>query len=140
MEILTKENLVGAKLLPLQFPGLSRPFQGKPGFLGKDLFLLPRIRWKIVRRWGRGLNCCGRCSPERNSSEISGMSISKTGEKCGEILAKFSADFRPSFSRENRCKKFHTNSFTRTSNSTGLETKFFHCDILGVGGPSELGS
>ena len=54
MEILTKENLVGAKAAPT---AISRTFTlllREPGFLSKDLLLPPRLRWKIVRRWGRG--------------------------------------------------------------------------------------
>ena len=37
MEILAKENLVGQKLLPLQFPGLSFPYYGESGFLSDQL-------------------------------------------------------------------------------------------------------
>ena len=36
----------------------------------------------------------------------------KTGDKCGEILAKCFTDFRPSISRDNGGKIFHTNSST----------------------------
>ena len=48
----TKENLVGAK----NCPRLSLPYSGKPGFFTKDSLLPPRIRCKIVRRWGWGSN------------------------------------------------------------------------------------
>ena len=36
----------------------------------------------------------------------------EAGEECGEILAKYFADFRPSISRENGDTKFHANSST----------------------------
>ena len=60
MEILTKENLVGAKVAPKScrfssdFHSLTKGNSG-PSF-GKDLLLPPRIRRKIVRRWGWGSN------------------------------------------------------------------------------------
>ena len=66
-----------------------------------------------------------------------GLSVSKTGEKCGEILANFFADFRPSISREGGRKKFtQTPPHIRTSNSTGPGPTFFHCDTLGVSRPN----
>ena len=57
-------------------------------------------------------------------------------EKCGEILAKFSVDFRPPISREIGHKKFHTNSSTHQDvKFHTAEPKFFHSDTLGAGGP-----
>ena len=50
--------------------------------------------------------------------------LAKFFEEIGEILAKFFADFRPSISRENGCKKFHEKSATF---STVHQLKFFHC-------------
>ena len=62
-----------------------------------------------------------------------------TDEKRGEILAKFSFDFRPSISREIGHKKFHTNSSTHQDlKFHTAEPKFFHSDTLGVGGPKNL--
>ena len=61
----------------------------------------------------------------------------ETDEKRGEILAKFSVDFRPSISREISHKKFHTNSFSHQDlKFHTAEPKFFHSDTLGVGGPN----
>ena len=57
----------------------------------------------------------------------------KTGEKCGEILAKFFADFRPSFSRETGRRKFHTNS------STHQDLKF-HTPWTKILSPRDSGS
>ena len=55
MEILTKENLVGAESAPTAISRILTPLtEAKPGFLSKDSLLPPRIRWKIVRRWGQG--------------------------------------------------------------------------------------
>ena len=63
----------------------------------------------------------------------------ETDEKCGEILAKFSVDFRPSISREIGHKKFHTDSSTHQDlKFHTAEPKFFHSDTLEVGGPKIL--
>ena len=63
----------------------------------------------------------------------------ETHEKRGEILAKFSVDFRPSISREIGHKKFHTNSSTHQDlKFHTAEPKFFHNVTLGVGGPKVL--
>ena len=60
-------------------------------------------------------------------------------KKFGEILAKFSVEFRPSISRESGHKKFHTNSSTHQDlKFHTAEPKFFHSDTLGVGGPKKL--
>ena len=60
----------------------------------------------------------------------------ETHEKRGEILAKFSVDFRPSISREIGHKKFHTNSSTHQElEFHTAEPKF---DTLGVGGPKKV--
>ena len=60
----------------------------------------------------------------------------ETDEKRGEILAKFSVNFRPSISREIGHKKFHTNSSTHQDlKFHTAEPKFFHSDTLGAGGP-----
>ena len=53
-KLLLRKTWSGQKMLPLQFPGLSHPSEGKPGFLSKDSLLRPRTGRKIVRRWGRG--------------------------------------------------------------------------------------
>ena len=45
-----RRNRSGQKLLPLQFPEVSLPCLGKPGFLSKKSLCPPRIRWKIVMR------------------------------------------------------------------------------------------
>ena len=51
----------------------------------------------------------------------------ETDEKRGEILAKFSVDFRPSTSREIGHKKFHINSSTHQDlKFHTAEPKFFH--------------
>ena len=75
--------------------------------------------------------------PERNSGEIFGKLFKETDEKRGEILAKFSGDFRASISREIGHKKIHTNSSTHQDlKFHTAEPKFFHGDTLGVGGPN----
>ena len=53
------------------------------------------------------------------------------GEKCGEKMAKFFADFCPSISRKSGRKIFHEKL---ARNSAGREIKFFHCETLGVWG------
>ena len=53
------------------------------------------------------------------------------GEKCGEKMAKCSADFRPSISRKRGRKKFHKKLAT---NSAGREIKLLHRETLGVWG------
>ena len=65
-------------------------------------------------------------------SEIQARFFADTGEKRSEILAKNVADFRPLTSRKSGRKKFHEKSSTF---STKDKTKFFHREILGVGGP-----
>ena len=63
--------------------------------------------------------------------------LKETHEKRGEILAKFSVDFRSSISREIGHKKFHTNSSTHQDlKFHTAEPKFFHNDTLRVGGPN----
>ena len=62
--------------------------------------------------------------PAIPQSEVLAKFFEEIGEKCGEILAKFFADFRPSISRENGRKKFHEKSSTF---STVHQIKFFHC-------------
>ena len=55
--VLAKENRsCGQKLLPLQFPGLSLPEQGKPGFLSKDSLIPHRISGKSAAAGGGGRN------------------------------------------------------------------------------------
>ena len=62
----------------------------------------------------------------------------KFDQKRGEILAKFSVDFRPSLSKEIDHKKFHTNSSTRQDLKFHMaEPKLFCGDTLGVGGPKK---
>ena len=67
-------------------------------------------------------------------SEIQAKFFADTGEKRTEILAKNFADFRPFIFRKSGRKKFHRKSSTF---STRAETKFFHGEILGVGGPKK---
>ena len=62
--------------------------------------------------------------PAIPQSEVLAKFFEEIGEKCGEILAKVFADFRPSISRENGRKKFHEKSSTF---STVHQIKFFHC-------------
>ena len=62
--------------------------------------------------------------PAIPQSEVLAKFLQETGEKCGEILAKFFADFCPSISRENGRKRFHEKSSTF---STVHQIKFFHC-------------
>ena len=52
-------------------------------------------------------------------------------EKCGEKMAKFFADFRPSISRKSGRKKFHE---TLATNSAGREMKFFTARLWEFGG------
>ena len=70
-------------------------------------------------------------------SEIQVKFSADAGEKRGEILAKKFADFRPLISRKSGRRKFHEKSSTF---STRDETKFFHSEILGVGGPDGFAS
>ena len=72
-------------------------------------------------------------SPER---EILAKFFADTGEKCGEKMAKFFADFRPSISRKSGRKKFHEKLAT---NSAGRKIKFFHRETLGVWGHNVSG-
>ena len=67
-------------------------------------------------------------SPE---SEIQAKFFADMGEKCGEKMANFFADFRPSISKKSGRKKFHEKLAT---NSAGREIKFFHRETLGVWG------
>ena len=62
--------------------------------------------------------------PAIPQSEVLAKFFEEVGEKCGEILAKFFADFRPSISKENGRKKIHEKSSTF---STVHQIKFFHC-------------
>ena len=62
--------------------------------------------------------------PAIPQSEVLAKFFEELGEKCGEILAKCFADFRPSISRENGRKKIHEKSSTF---STVQQIKFFHC-------------
>ena len=68
-------------------------------------------------------------------SEIQAKFFADTGEKRGEILAKTFAAFGPLISSQSGRKKIHEKSSTF---STRDKTKFFHREILGVGGPKEL--
>ena len=68
--------------------------------------------------------------PAIPQSEVLAKFFEEIGEKCGEILAKFFADFRPSISRENGRKKFHEKSLTF---STVHQIKFF--SLLHLWGP-----
>ena len=67
---------------------------------------------------------CHSVVPAIPQSEVLAKFFEEIGEKCGEILAKFFADFRPSISRENGRTKFHEKSWTF---STVHQLKFFHC-------------
>ena len=73
--------------------------------------------------------------PKNPESEIAAKNFANVGEKRGENLAKFLADFRPSISKKSGRKKFHEKSST---NSTSHETKFFHCKTLGAWGHKKL--
>ena len=72
--------------------------------------------------------------PAIPQSEVLANFLQEIGEKCGEILAKFFADFRPSISRENGRKKAHEKSSTF---STVQQIKFFHCCISGGWGAQQ---
>ena len=67
-------------------------------------------------------------SPE---SEIMAKFFADMGEKCGERMATFFADFRPSSSRKSGRKKLHEKLAT---NSPGCEIKLFRRETLGVWG------
>ena len=58
MEILTEENLVGARTAPTAISRTVIPLVTvrETRFLSKDSLLPPRMRWKIGRRWGWGSN------------------------------------------------------------------------------------
>ena len=71
---------------------------------------------------GRSSSCT--LVPATPQSEVLAKFFEEIGEKCGEILAKFFADFRPSISRENGRKNIHEKSSTF---STVHQIKFFHC-------------
>ena len=72
--------------------------------------------------------------PATPQSEVLAKFFEEIGEKCGELLAKFFADFRPSISRENGRKKIHEKSSTF---STVHQIKFFHCCNSGGLGAQE---
>ena len=69
--------------------------------------------------------------PKSPESEILEKFFADMGEKCGEKMAKFFADFRPSISKKSGRKTFHEKLAT---NSAGREIKFFHRETLGVWG------
>ena len=68
-------------------------------------------------------------------SEIQAKLFADTGEKRSEISANKIADFRPLISRKSGRKRFHEKSSTF---STMDEAKFFHREILGVGGAPRI--
>ena len=68
---------------------------------------------------------------EKPQERNSGKFFADMGEKCGEKMAKFFADFRSSIFRKSGRKKFHEKLAT---NSAGREIKFFHRETLGVWG------
>ena len=72
--------------------------------------------------------------PAIPQSEVLANIFEEIGEKCGEILAKFFADFRPSISRGKCPQKFHGKSST---SSTVHQIKLFHCCNSGGLGAQE---
>ena len=59
-------------------------------------------------------------------------------KNAAKIWRNFGEDFGPSISREIGGKTFHTNSSTHQDlEFHTAELKFFHSDILGVGGPND---
>ena len=80
----------------------------------------PRLPFAI----GRASNLV----PKSPESEILAKFFADMGEKCGEKMAKFFADFRPSIFRKSGRRKFHKKLAT---NSGGREIKFFHRETLG---------
>ena len=70
-----------------------------------------------------------------SESEIPVIFFADIGEKCGENLAirKKFADFCPSSSKKSGRQKLHEKSST---NFTSHETKLFHREALGAGGPN----
>ena len=74
MEILTEENLVGAKTAPT---GIPMTFTGESGFLTKDFLLPPRIRWKVIRRWRWGSH---RDPDSENDERIGNRGLKKSAE------------------------------------------------------------
>ena len=80
--------------------------------------------------------CYARSPPERNADEKFDREFKETGEKCGEILTKFSVDFRPSISREIGRKNFtQIPPHIRTSNSTRLNQNSFTAILWELVGP-----
>ena len=67
--------------------------------------------------------------PKNPESEILAKFFDDMGDKCGEKMAKFFADVRPSISKKSGRKKLHQKLAT---NSAGREIKFFHRETLGV--------
>ena len=55
MEILAKENLVRAKTAPTAVSRTFNHLVKETGFLRKDSLLPQKIRWKINRHWGVGV-------------------------------------------------------------------------------------
>ena len=108
--------------------------------------VLNAVRGRSVRGlFGTSLALCtallslGRGAAKKNErqlvpaipqSEVLAKFFKEIGEKCGEILANFFADFRPSMSRENGRKKCHEKSSTF---STVHQIKFF--SLLQLWGP-----
>ena len=75
--------------------------------------------------------------PATPQSKVLAKFFEEIGEKCGEILAKFFADFRPSISREMAAKNFTKNP-RHFPQCTKLS--FFHCcnsGALGAQGAPE---
>ena len=70
-------------------------------------------------------------------SEVLAKCFEEIGEKCGKILAKFFADFRPSISRENGRKKIHEKSSTFFPRCTKLSFFFHCCNSGGLGAMEE---
>ena len=75
--------------------------------------------------------------PKSPESEILAKFLADMGEKFGEKMGKFFADFHPSISRKSGRKKFHEKLAT---NSVGRKTKFFHRETLGAWGRKSFGA
>ena len=102
----------------------------------KRIFLQSTERYEEYRCWASRVVYYGRSPPEQNLCETSGLSISKIGEKRGEMLAKVFTDCRPSISRESGRKKFHTSSSTRSGTARQQKKN----RIFEAGGGGALGA
>ena len=115
-------------------PKIHRVFHAG-GWGSKCKTFITQIFWQRLCARFRVLSfCCARNPPERSFLRNFSKRLAKNAAK---FWRNFFADFRPSISRENGCKKFHEKSSTF---STVHQIKFFHCCNSGGLGAQHFGS